>query len=327
MESNKKLRVGIIGLGEHMIRAHVVYLLQDSRVAITHFYDPQPKDLVTIFGNHHHPQPVADVNDIYVNPEIDAVFIGSLDQQHMEQLLNCLKNGKHVFCEKPVGITPEEISQLTTAFEAYGNDLVISSCHPRRFDPPITWLKKQLDNSTWVEQHLGVINHFSFDFWYHEVTDNWKKDQSLLLDHFGHEIDLMRFLFDSHHIDEVTARLIHDSYDAYQVTGNVRSISFAFTGNRKDTESVYNESLRIDGTKGSLVINLNTGNLFFANTGSSLTVPKIDYEYRFTQVTNDFITAVVDKVPPYLSLKDIFINNAVGVAVAKTGSYPVITTK
>lgn len=322
MKVAQPLRVAIIGLGEHMVRAHVVHLLKDTRLVITHFYDPKPKDLPAIFGNHPLPQLVDSVDEIYTHPDIDVVFIGSLDEQHIDQLANCLKNGKHVFCEKPVGITQDEIVQLTNLFEQYGNDLVISSCHPRRFDPPIMWLKEQLANTEWVEQHLGTINHFSFDFWYHEVTDGWKKVRSLLLDHFGHEIDLMRFLFNSKSIEEITVKLIHDSYDAYQVTGTVKSINFSFTGNRKDTELVYNEALRIDGTKGSLVINLNTGNSFFINTGVSTTVPKIDYEYRFTEVTNNFITSVLDGKPGYLTQSDILINNSVGVAVAKTGSYP-----
>ena len=315
------LNIGIIGLGSHMVIAHVKHLLRDKRVTITHFYDPKPpKDLKKVFGKKI-PKKVELVSEIYLNPDIHAVFIGSPDKFHIEQLKYSLKNSKHVFCEKPVGITQNDIRKLKSLLTKYDNSLCIASCHPRRFDPPITWLKKKLENKEWVEKYLGDIKHFSFDFWYHEVLEGWKKKRSLLLDHFGHEIDLMRFLFNSNKKKEVSAKRITDSYDTYQVTGSVRDITFAFTGNRKDEKYVYHEAIRIDGTKGSIVINLNTGKTFFPNTGKTITIPKIDYDYRFKMVTDNFIDAIIDKKPVYLSHKDILINNLVGVAVKKYGSY------
>ena len=319
------LRIAIIGLGTHMVRAHVKYLLRDKRVKITHYFDPKPQeDLKKIFGKYL-PEKVELVSEIYLNPNIDAVFIGSPDEFHIDQLANCLKNGKHVFCEKPVGLNPIEIKELKFLIKEFGNSLIISSCHPRRFDPPITWLKQKLGNKKWVEKHLGDIKHFSFDFWYHEVGDHpesqWKKKRSLLLDHFGHEIDLMRFLFNSSKKKEISAKRIADSYDEYQVTGRLCNISFAFTGYRRDKKEVYNESIRIDGTKGSLVINLNKGIAFFIGTAKIITIPKIDYVYRFKQVTSNFIDAITKKTPVYLTHKDIIINNLVGVAIKKHGSY------
>lgn len=316
-----KLNVAIIGLGEHMVRAHVKHLLRDKRVEITHYYDPNPKlNLESIFKNTL-PIRIENLEDLYRNTTIDTVFIGSPDEFHIPQLVSCIRNVKNVFCEKPVGITEPEIKTLKKVMNSEVRSLIISSCHPRRFDPPITWLKKKLENSKWVAKHLGDIKHFSFDFWYHEVTEGWKKDRSLLLDHFGHEIDLMRFLFNSNKKKEVSAKCIFDSYDKYKVTGTVRDIEFAFTGYRKDSKFVYNESIRIDGTKGAIAINLNTGKTFFANTGKTITIPKIDYDHRFKMVTNNFIDAIINKTPVYLTHKDILINNLVGVAIKKHGSF------
>lgn len=313
------IAVAIIGVGEHMIRAHIPYLLENESVRITHYFDTNSSLDKAAFGTHH-PVQVESVQEIYKNPAITAVFIGSPDRFHIEQLKGCLENGKHVFCEKPIGISSNDIEELKMLLVIHGDQLVISTCHPRRFDPPITWLKNKLSEKDWVTKNLGDIIGFSFDFWYHEVVEGWKKDRSLLLDHFGHEIDLMRFLFDSQAVQDVGAQKHHDAYDFYHVTGHVKEIAFSFRGFRKDPKEVYHEAIRLDGTRGSITINLNKGIVFYTTTTNIEAIPGIDYEYRFKRVTDDFIEAVLHGKKPYVTLNDILINNRVGVLVKEKGT-------
>jgi predicted dehydrogenase len=50
----------------------------------------------------------ADWGDVVTHPEIDVVFVTSPNMMHVEMVQACAANGKHVFCEKPVGGTPEQ---------------------------------------------------------------------------------------------------------------------------------------------------------------------------------------------------------------------------
>lgn len=50
--------------------------------------------------------------DLYRSPEIDAIYIGTPHTLHYENAKNALENGKHVLCEKPMTMTPEESASL-----------------------------------------------------------------------------------------------------------------------------------------------------------------------------------------------------------------------
>ena len=50
--------------------------------------------------------------DLLARSGIDAVFIATPCDRHVEMAIAALKAGKHVYCEKPVGITPESIGRL-----------------------------------------------------------------------------------------------------------------------------------------------------------------------------------------------------------------------
>ncbi len=317
------INVGIVGLGEHMIRAHVKHLALMKNVLILKYFDPNTEADTSCFEQLIH-QPIrTDFEEILKDEQIDVVFIGSPDKYHTEQLLRCVEAGKSVFCEKPMAINMEERFILRDALKiAKEKGLVVSSCHPRRFDPPFVWLKEKLNDRVWVEENFGKITDFNFDFWYHKVTDEWKKDRSLLKDHFGHEIDLYRFLFGASHT--WVAKALFDGYDKYKVVGMAEDKNFPdfiFTGYRSLDESVYQETVTIKGAKNALVMQLNTGEYFWMKDFIQGDFPKINYEERFTLVNENFINAVLKKTEPYLSHKDMLVNNIHSIELLPTEDY------
>jgi predicted dehydrogenase len=323
---NKQINIGIVGLGEHMIRAHIQHLLPMSDVEILRWFDPNDKPSLSCFASLEK-QPIrSSFEEILKDKQINVVFIGSPDQYHAEQLLACVQAGKSVFCEKPMAIVMDEREMLKEAlFIASQNNLVISSCHPRRFDPPFVWLKERLvEDKDWVENNLGKITDFNFDFWYHEVTDEWKKDRSLLKDHFGHEIDLYRFLFGtSCNWKAIKESDSHDEYLVSRKSGDSMSPNFRFSGYRSLTEKVYQETVTIKGTKDALVMQLNSGKGIWMRDFESITFPCIDYEIRFKQVNENFIKAVQGKTSSYLTNKDMLVNNISSIELCAKGAYSI----
>lgn len=333
----RKLVAAIIGMGEHMLRAHIPYILKEG-VVISRYFDPKvnESDLVEFFKDTIPEQSMLD--EIYHDRSIDIVFIGSPDEFHSQQLLDCINAGKHVFIEKPLAIDDEGIRKVSIALDlAKEKGLVISSCHPRRFDPPIVELKKLIHEKDGIISCMvgdfskNEISKFEFSFLYHKVTDKWKKNRSLLLDHFGHEIDLLRFMFDllSPNVT-ITGQKISDSYACYKVKGSIsdlinkKSIDYLFTGERILEESQYKEFIKIRGSNGSMLLNLNSGTIFIQdNFGETreIQLSQKSYESMFEPVNKDFIQAILNKTDPYLSAYDLRINNYSGISLVKIGMF------
>jgi predicted dehydrogenase len=65
---------------------------------------------------------------------VDVVYISLNNDFHKPWVLRSLQAGKHVLCEKPLGLTPDEVAEMTTAAGAAGRLLVEAfwyRWHPR----------------------------------------------------------------------------------------------------------------------------------------------------------------------------------------------------
>ena len=58
------------------------------------------------------PTTTSDWHKIIANKDVDAVYIATPPHMHVEMAIAALKAGKHVYCEKPIGTTPEGIREL-----------------------------------------------------------------------------------------------------------------------------------------------------------------------------------------------------------------------
>lgn len=320
--AKNKIRLGFVGLGEHQSRAHLQHLITLERqglpIELVAGYDPN-RDAFAAWPM------LAQTNsdiDVLTNTDIDAVFIGSPDRFHAKQLATAVASGKHVFAEKPMAVSATDLELLGQTLQtARESGLVVTTCHPRRFDPPFNWLYEQLPQM--VKKH-GRLVHLDFTFYYHEVTDAWKCDErKLLSDHFGHEIDLLRYLLGP---AQLGAETIFDRHDGYEVTGvangnrfSPERFSFRFYGSRHLVEKVYRETLRLDFEKTSLYFYINTGAGCQLPTGEIFSFPPMDYDSRFLAVNRNFINTIRGLERPYLSQSDLLCNNTLSVLLSSDG--------
>ena len=55
------------------------------------------------------PATYADWRQLIERKDVDAVFIATPPYLHSEMAVAALQAGKHVYCEKPLGITPTQV--------------------------------------------------------------------------------------------------------------------------------------------------------------------------------------------------------------------------
>ena len=84
-----------------------------------------------------------DYDQMLADPEIDAVIVATSDAFHVPASLRALEAGKHVLCEKPVGVTVEETQALRQAVQGSGK--VFQVGHMKRFDAGLQAAKSFID--------------------------------------------------------------------------------------------------------------------------------------------------------------------------------------
>jgi predicted dehydrogenase len=85
-----------------------------------------------------------DERDIFQNDEINTVFIASHHDSHAAYVLKALSASKHVFVEKPLCLTEEELEDIARIYRAAGGKLHLMVGFNRRFSHLAQIVKKQL---------------------------------------------------------------------------------------------------------------------------------------------------------------------------------------
>ncbi|HJQ08262.1 MAG TPA: Gfo/Idh/MocA family oxidoreductase [Candidatus Saccharimonadales bacterium] len=321
----ERIQYGVIGCGEHALQSHAVPNKNIAELALNGVYDLSEERMnrfVDEAGNADTIQRFTTREEL-LRSTIGAVLIGTPDDCHFNDLGAAVKAGKHVFVEKPLAVSPAELEALPDVLkEAEQNGLIVSSCHPRRYDLPYVWLKNHLSE---FRDTLGEPLQVKTDFSYHKPVRNWKHDRGLLLDHANHEIDLVNFLFGHSGFD---ATRLTDSYDRYRVAG-IRDdgISFDFSGTRRLNAKTYPEWAGIRFETGEVTIDTHKGfaRIIDHETGqeNQQPVPVTAYEERGAATMENFDRAILGLAELYLSLQDLYVNTALSVTLTnqKTWKY------
>ncbi len=114
MKSDKKLpvRIGIVGCGRATTVLHLPALQFVPGAKVVALADPDPEALHCASEQLAVEQCVPDYRALLENPTIEAIAICAPVQFHVEIALAALDAGKHLFIEKPLGLTLEECDRL-----------------------------------------------------------------------------------------------------------------------------------------------------------------------------------------------------------------------
>ncbi|MDX1951550.1 MAG: Gfo/Idh/MocA family oxidoreductase [Verrucomicrobiota bacterium] len=115
-----------------------------------------------------------DVEALYRSPNVDVVHITSPNKAHVEQSLLALKAGKHVICEKPLGMNSRDTSRVVEAVRKGGKQgPVFAVNYMCRFFPAVLQMRRMVERGD-LGQIIHVQGHF-FQDWLLKQTDyNWR---------------------------------------------------------------------------------------------------------------------------------------------------------
>ena len=134
------LHVGILGCGQINQAAHFIGALKSRNVHLTAICDVA-EDLLGKMAAMFEPDRVyTDYDRMLEDPQVEAVIVGVGDQFHIPMAKKAVLAGKHVFVEKPMGVSIEECEELKRLAQEKG--VVLQVGHMKRFDEGLQFARK-----------------------------------------------------------------------------------------------------------------------------------------------------------------------------------------
>jgi predicted dehydrogenase len=113
-----------------------------------------------------------DYEAMYRSPNIDVVHITSPNKVHVKQSLAALAAGKHVVCEKPLGMTTKETARVVAAVKKK-NSPVFAVNYMCRFFPAVLQMRAMVARGD-LGQIIHVQGHFFQDWLLKDIDYNWR---------------------------------------------------------------------------------------------------------------------------------------------------------
>jgi len=105
---------------------------------------------------------------------VEAVILCTPHSLHCEQIVRAANSGKHVFCEKPLGLSRLEALRALEACNA--SKVALAVGHEKRFEPPVVELFRLLKAGE-LGTPLQVEANFSQDKFLSLAPGNWRASE------------------------------------------------------------------------------------------------------------------------------------------------------
>jgi predicted dehydrogenase len=203
MTTRQKIRIGVIGFG-WMGQAHTRSYIRIPTLFPERTYDPElviisdnvaarVDEAVESFG---FAQGSTDWRDVIDHPDVDVVAICAPNMLHEPLAVAAAQVGKHVFCEKPVGGTPEQTVRIEAATREAG--VITGVGYNYRWAPLVQYAKALIEAG-----ELGEITNYRGRFFSMYGSDpmgllSWR----FMLDEAGHGVssDILSHSIDLAHM-------------------------------------------------------------------------------------------------------------------------------
>ncbi len=253
--SGKKLYFGIIGAGR-IGRVHAETLaFRLPQAGIAAVADVNREAAEALAEHCGIPRVAASAAEIFADPDIGAVLICSSTDTHAGLIEQAAKAGKHIFCEKPVSLSLQNIDRALAAVEAAGVKLQVG--FNRRFDSNFERVRQAVASGeigTPYLMHIISRDPAPPPFSYLGPSGG------LFLDMMIHDFDMARFLMGDE-VEEVyaAAGVMVDpafsaagDFDTAVVVLHFRSGAIGTIDNSRKATFGYDQRAEILGSKGKI---------------------------------------------------------------------------
>ena len=259
-DENQKIKFAVVGAG-HIGKRHAEMIRREDEAELVAMVDILSMEECNAEG---FGVPFFETVDdlLAANLDIDVVNVCTPNGLHASQSLIALESGKHVVCEKPMGLSKDNCEKVI--FKSLQKSKNVFCVMQNRYSPPSEWIKSVIEQKLLGDIFMVQLNcYWNRDDRYYK-KGGWKGtadlDGGTLFTQFSHFIDIMYWLFgDIDNIEGKFADFSHKNSTEFEDSGFV---SFDFVdggmGSLNYSTAVANQNLEssmtIIGSKGSVKI-------------------------------------------------------------------------
>ncbi|HPT27591.1 MAG TPA: Gfo/Idh/MocA family oxidoreductase [Bryobacteraceae bacterium] len=314
--------IGVGGRGSYLLSG----VLQQNNTKVVMLCDIKPDrlDKAATAAAKDNPKTTSDWRQVLANKDVEAVYIATPPYLHAEMATAAIQAGKHVYCEKPIGLKPAEIKRLLAAAKSSKKVFVAG---------------QQLRSMTQLQEAVGKIHdgiigdivmvkaqrHATADLPHDGSSGDWffdvAKGGGYLVEQSVHNLDLCNWVLNGHptkacgfgainfYKNQPAGRTIFDCGSiVYNYPNNVQ---MSFTQNVFHPRSMPagNQFIHVFGTKGAVDL-MGAATMYPIDGGAPVVLAEKRRENQFAHIEMFYAAITEGKPAP--------INATVGATAALT---------
>ena len=292
-KEERSINIGIIGAGRigQVHAENITFRLRKARLTGV---ASGSKKLAERCSLAHGCEPYYDYHELLEDPRVDAVCICSASNQHTKQSIEAARNGKHIFCEKPIDLDLDKIDEALLAVKKAGVKLQVG--FNRRFDRNYQRVKRAIEDGEIGNPH---ILHITSRDPSPPPLEYVKNSGGIWMDCSIHDFDMARFLINDE-VDEVYALGAvnitpeikeYNDVDTSIVTLKFKNGVIATIDNSRQAVYGYDQRCEVLGSNGSIAINNNYANSAVISTSQNIR-RDLPLHFFMDRYTESFITEI-----------------------------------
>ena len=199
------------------------------------------------------PKAYGSYEDLVNDPDIEAVYIPLPNHLHVQWAEKCMKTGKHVLLEKPIGLNYKEAEQLLQISKKYP-DVKIMEGFMYRHHPQMLEVKRLIDDGAIgdIRSTYSTFTYFNDDP--RDIRNQLEIGGGGLLDIGCYCLNIARFLFGTEpkRVSSLVEFDPHLKID--RLASGLLEFKEGYATFMCSTQSQYQQYARVFGTKGMIEI-------------------------------------------------------------------------
>jgi predicted dehydrogenase/threonine dehydrogenase-like Zn-dependent dehydrogenase len=213
--AKNKINIALVGLGSFATNVHlpnlnelkdkfnIAAIVNKSGNKASHY----AKHNMAIYAT-------TNFDDVLTDEDIDLVFISTRHDSHANLVLQALKAGKHVFVEKPLATTIDELKEIEDFYQNATKKPLLMVGFNRRFSKYSKEIKTHIKNriNPMMIRYRMNAGYIPLDHWVHE-------NGGRIVGEACHIIDLMNFFTESE-IESISYESLEPQTNHYSASDN-----------------------------------------------------------------------------------------------------------